>query len=160
MHFSTITPGTVVLERRYAAPVERVFNAWSTPEAITAWSDPGPGWSLQLTAFAFREGHEDTCEFGPIGESPWRNSARYEQIVPGRLIQQTCVLRRDGKLEFSGVLAVEFAPDGDEACCLRLVETGLYAMAGEDPAAGHAAGWTAMLDALGAYVSPLAEAAR
>lgn len=160
MHVPTITPGTVTLEHRYAAPVGRVFDAWSTPEAVTAWSDPGPGWSLQLTAFDFREGHVDTCEFGPIGESPWRNSARYERIVPGRLILQTCALRRDDALDFTGVLAVEFAPDGSDACCLRLVETGLYAAAGEDPAAGHAAGWTAMLDALGTYVSRVAEGAR
>ena len=38
---TTTDPGTLDLERVFAAPPERVFDAFTKPEAITGWLGPG-----------------------------------------------------------------------------------------------------------------------
>ena len=52
----TETRGIVLrLERRFAAPRERVFAAWTTPEALKQWWSP-PGWQPERFEVDLRVG--------------------------------------------------------------------------------------------------------
>lgn len=146
-----INPGTVDITRAYPVPVKDLFSAWTTKEALLAWSAPGEGWEMSFDAFDFRVGHVDLCLFGPIGAEPYVNAATYHDIVTNRSIRQTATLSRAGKVSFVGAVSIEFRATGEASSELRLIETGLYP-AGVDSVEDHEAGWSGMLDGLGAYL--------
>ena len=56
MTHETIAHDTVTLERRYAAPPQRVFGAWADPEAVRRWGAPSEDVTLRHEATDFRAG--------------------------------------------------------------------------------------------------------
>jgi len=147
-----ISAGTVDITRAYPVAVDRLFTAWTTQEALLAWSAPPEGWDMSFETFDFRTGHTDRCLFGPVGAEPYLNAVQYHEIVPGRLIRQTTTLSRAGKVMFVGALSVEFRATGENVSELRLIETGLYPE-GIDSAGDHEDGWSGMLGGLGDYLA-------
>lgn len=147
---TTLPHAEVRLERLYPASSAAVFAAWSRRDALLDWGAPGPGWILEYDAFDFRVGHTDACRFGPEGGPPWVNRNRYEQIQQDRRIVYTSTLSREGVLGFAGLVTVEFEDVGT-GCRMTLTEQGAY-LDGEDDSAGHRAGWSDMLDALGRHL--------
>lgn len=146
-----INPGTVDITRAYPVPVEDLFAAWTTKEALLAWSLPPDGWEMSFAEFDFKVGHVDVCLFGPIGAEPYVNAVQHQEIVQDRLIRQTATLSRAGKISFVGAVSVEFRATGEASSELRFVETGLYPE-GVDSAADHEVGWSGMLGWLGDYL--------
>ena len=64
---------TMVLTRRFNAPRELVFAAYTTPALMGRWLIGPPGWSMQV------------CEFKPIAgfryRLAWRNEAESVQTI-------------------------------------------------------------------------------
>src|SRR5690242_14499455 len=79
----SVKHSTIVLERTYAASPKRVFAAWSDPEALKRWGNPGEGWITSLDRFEFKVGGGETCSLGPAdGSEVYVNETRYLDIVP------------------------------------------------------------------------------
>ena len=47
---------TLRIERRFAAPPERVFDAWVTPETLSRWFGPSEDYTADVTALETRVG--------------------------------------------------------------------------------------------------------
>jgi uncharacterized protein YndB with AHSA1/START domain len=79
-------PVEVVLERTIDAPRERVFAAWTTPEAVKRWFAPRP-FELVVHQLDFRPGGRFRMAMrGPDG-SEFPFTGRYREIVaPERLV--------------------------------------------------------------------------
>lgn len=150
MNMSKAEHATIVIERIFAALPHQVFSAWSSREALAAWSAPGDGWELVWRAFDFKVGHTDVCTFGAIDAEPYVNTTRYEEIVANRRIVYASTISYLGALIFAGVVTVEFTAVGD-ATHVVMTENGVY-FDGSDSPHGHEDGWGMMLDGLGNYV--------
>lgn len=147
---TSIKHGTVAFERIYAAPSAQVFAALSTKDALLDWGAPSDGWSFSYDRFDFCVGHTDIAQFGPVGGEAYINGTTYLAIEPNSRIVSASTLVHQGALIFAGILTMELEPAGN-GTLLRLHETGAY-LDGADEPDGHEAGWTEMLDRLGAWL--------
>ncbi|WP_202311007.1 SRPBCC family protein [Mesorhizobium sp. L-8-10] len=143
----SVHPATIVLERAYEASPERVFAAWTTPEALLRWGSPGDDWEMSYERFEFREGGGDLCRFGPKGGEVYVNETRYFDIVPNERIVSAGSMSSSDKRLFAGMLTVEFHAAGS-GCRMVMTEQGVF-LDGYDRPENHEAGWSQMLDQLG-----------
>ena len=79
----SVTHSTFVLEREYAAPRERVFGAWSDPDAKAKWFGAS---DFELD---FRIGGREINRGGPEGGPVFTYEASYQDIVDGERIVYT-----------------------------------------------------------------------
>ena len=85
----TVAPffhGTFTLERVWAVPPSRVFEAWSDPKLKAQWfTGPTERWTLLRRSIDFREGGQEILE-GRFEESGLvtRFDARFHLIEPAR----------------------------------------------------------------------------
>ena len=103
----SVEHATFVIERTYDASPDRVFAAWSDPEAKARWFD----------------GSEDECEFDfRVGGRERRRGtlpdgrayafyALYQDIVPARRIVFTYDMLLDGTRISVSVATVQFRPE-------------------------------------------------
>lgn len=62
---------TLIAERSFAAPLERVWHAWTTSEELDKWWGPLP-YKVRTKSFSFTEGGEwHYCMEGPEGDAHW-----------------------------------------------------------------------------------------
>jgi uncharacterized protein YndB with AHSA1/START domain len=122
-----VTHSTFTLERRYPAPVERVFAAWATPEARGRWMAQGAEHSQDFTV----GGLEVVKGFDGEGRA-LTYEGRYVEIVPNERIVTTSTLHTGSQLSTTSVTSVEFQPDGPETV-LVLTEHGIYLPGQEKP---------------------------
>lgn len=115
---------TVVLTRRFNAPRELVFAAYTTPALMRRWLLGPPGWSIQV------------CEFKPVVgfryRLAWQNDADSSQLFglggtvleidpPHRMV--TTELFEGQPPEAESVQTIELTEDGG---ITRLVQTNRY----------------------------------
>jgi uncharacterized protein YndB with AHSA1/START domain len=71
----------VIITRAFAAPREKVFEAWTTPEHLMRWWGP-PTWPLVKCTLDLRPGGVwHYCMGGPDGAEAW-GRAVYSEIAP------------------------------------------------------------------------------
>jgi uncharacterized protein YndB with AHSA1/START domain len=89
--------GELTVERTFNAPVERVFAAWSSAEAVKQWWGP----RVFPTTYAkmdFRVGGRwHYCMTGPAGEEAWGVMVYDEIEVPTRIVYTDHFADKDGK---------------------------------------------------------------
>lgn len=72
---------TLVAERSFTAPLEKVWAAWTKSELLEKWWAPLP-WQARTKSFEFKEGGKwHYCMEGPEGEKHWGMNT-YLLIVP------------------------------------------------------------------------------
>jgi uncharacterized protein YndB with AHSA1/START domain len=142
----SVNHATIVIERVYDATPAQVFAAWSDPEALLRWGNPGGDWDVAYDRFDFRVGGGDVSRFGPKGTEAYVNEAQYLDIVPDeRIISAGSMIHGEKRL-FAGMLTVEFRSAG-AGCRLTMTEQGAF-LDGHDLSENHEAGWNTMLDNL------------
>ena len=137
---------TVVVRRRYDAPVARVFRAWTDSAALAAWYMPGDDtWTAEMLEHDVRVGGVKRLRFGPPGEVYFED-CRYEDIVPeARLCYVMTIARGDVRITTS-MVTVELVPHGDRTDVV--VTDQLVVLDGGDTAADRERGWGETLDKL------------
>lgn len=110
----TLAPDTVQVRRVLAAPLARVWRAWTDPAFAARWSwgsefdtvtvgldcRPGGAWTQQIR-------HRQTGE-------TWYFDGVFEQVEPERLLVHTFHFRSDrGKEEPPSLVRIDFAAVGD-----------------------------------------------
>ncbi|EHI47282.1 hypothetical protein OPAG_04088 [Rhodococcus opacus PD630] len=98
-----VTHSTFTLERRYQASVERVFEAWATPEARRRWMAQGAEHSQNFVV----GGLETVKGFDGEGRA-LTYQARYAEIVLNERILTTSTLHTEDRLSTVSVTSVEF----------------------------------------------------
>lgn len=144
----------LALERTFAAPPDRVFDAWVHPELLRRWWAASPGWrspSAEVDARAggrYRLSMED-AETGAV------HTVSGEFLVVERPRRLVYTWTWEGEpVEMAGsegtLVTVEFYPAGERT---RVVLTH-SGFAGAHVRDLHVGGWGACLDNLGARVFP------
>lgn len=154
---TTTTHGSFIIERRYNATPQRVFAAWSDPEAKRSWFVEGEGWDIRAYELDFREGGTETSTFRVVGgnnpfppETTFSNDTVFDEIVPNERLIFTYSMARDG-VRFSISLAtVEFHP-ADKGTRLILTEHGAF-FDGADGVKMREQGWRELLGKLDEYL--------
>lgn len=143
------TAGVVTLsfERKVAAPVATLWQAWTAPAARAVWSAPTPQVTVDFLEADSRAGGREVsvckvdgqpdmrCEIGWLDLDPQRRSVNYE-VVSCQGIRQSAAL-----------VTARFVPDGDGSRIMVAVQ--LSNLAG-DMEAGYRQGFGGGLDNLAA----------
>jgi uncharacterized protein YndB with AHSA1/START domain len=137
-----VTHATFAVERSYAAPPARVFEAWADPAAKSRWFG-GDNWQHELD---FRVGGREVST-GTVDGTVFTFEGRYQDIVPHERIVYAYDVRM-GEARISVSLAtVELSPDG-EGTKLAFTEQGAFLDGLDDPSQRES-GTGSLLDALG-----------
>lgn len=78
---------TLTMERTFAAPAERVFDAFTNPEVMVRWWQAGDGWSTPVAEVDLRVGGEiRVVMHDPEKDADYGGGGRYTEIErPTRL---------------------------------------------------------------------------
>lgn len=139
----------LVIRRRFAAPCELVFRAWTQGEHLARWCCPA-GFTIPFSEGDIRPGGRfRTCMRAPDGTDHWLGGT-YREIVPPETIVFTHSWEdADGRPQHETVVTVTLRPDGD-ATQLTLHQAFFATQASRD---GHRGGWMQTLDKLEDYLS-------
>jgi len=147
---------TFSIERTYPATPSRVFAAFSSEEAKTAWGDTGgietPA-GAEPSEFDFRAGGRERFTVRAEG-SLFRYDALYYDIVPDQRIVYSYEMYADGARISVSVATIEFAKSGD-GTALTWTEQGAYldGIDGPQAPALRKEGTAEMLDGLTRYLT-------
>ena len=86
MTAASVAHGTFVIERSFAASLERVFATWSNPEKKRRWFACHDDWQAGEHQLDFREGGVETNEVTDTEGKLHAFKGRYLDIVPNRRI--------------------------------------------------------------------------
>lgn len=131
---------TFVVERTYAAPPERVYRAWSNPEAKANWFS-------KADIFDFQVGGREYSSGGPPEGPVFVFNAIYQEIVPEQRIVYTYTLDSDGKRMSVSITTIEFI-EVEGGTTLIFTEQGAF-FDGLDTPEVREHGTNELLDALG-----------
>jgi uncharacterized protein YndB with AHSA1/START domain len=146
-----ITHSTFTLERRYPASVERVFQAWASPEARRRWMAQGGRALSELC------GRRPETVKGFDGEGrALTYEARYAEIVLNDRILTTSTLHTEDRLSTVSVTSVEFRAE-DADTWVVLTEHGIY-LPGQEQPEWREHGTAQQLDTLAAEFAAVADA--
>jgi uncharacterized protein YndB with AHSA1/START domain len=123
--FHPATYGSFTIERRLKASVKRAWQAWSTPEAKSAWFVGGAGWTEEIRKFDFREGGSDRLrgKWSSGFVSDFQNT--YWEIIPEkRIVYAYSMHLNDVRISVS-LATIEFSADGT-GTLLKLTEQGSF----------------------------------
>ena len=135
---------TFVVERKYEAPPERAFAAWTDPEAKARWYVDSDA-QLELD---FRVGGRERSRGTAPGGRPYSYEALYHDIVQAQRIVYTYEMHLEGTRISVSLATVEFTPLGETGTRLVFTEQGAFLDGHESPAR-RAEGMGSLLDALG-----------
>jgi uncharacterized protein YndB with AHSA1/START domain len=135
-----------VVERVYDAPRDRVFAAWSDPEAKARWFGDSDG----EFALDFRVGGWERGRGVLRDRREYAFEALYRDIVPNRRIVYTYDMHVDSVRISVSLATVEFEPDGD-GTRLVFTEQGAF-LDGHELPAEREHGMGSLLDSLGQWL--------
>lgn len=78
---------TLKIERTFDAPIEKVFDAWTSPEVMRRWWQAETGWSTSQAAVDLRVGGEIyVAMYDPVKDTEIGGGGKYTEVDrPNRL---------------------------------------------------------------------------
>jgi uncharacterized protein YndB with AHSA1/START domain len=148
---ASVVHGAFTIVRELPHAPERVFAAWSEPEAKAAWfSGPSGQWTPLERAMDFRVGGRERAK------GRWNSGvvtdfqAHYLDIVPLKRIIYSYNMHVDEKKISVSLATIQFEPTsarGKAGTKMTLTEQGAF-LDGFDDAGGRARGTGSLMDAL------------
>ncbi|MBA2753889.1 MAG: SRPBCC domain-containing protein [Chloroflexia bacterium] len=153
-----LTHATIVIERAYEVPPDRIFAAFADPGGRARSMVTSDDARLAYVATDFRAGGHDIHHDGPEGERPYLVTTRYEDIVANRRIVSVETVSRDDLRASVSLITVEMVPvdpgsgagtgaDGPAGTRLTLTHQ-IVTPHGDDWAGGVEEWWGLVLDRL------------
>lgn len=132
---------SLTIVRRYAAPPERVWRAWTDPQALKQWFTPGSSTDVTATEIDLREGGRYHLGFRE-GSEQHDVYGVYQVVQPFRRLSFTWAWRTTPERE--SLVTIELSPAGAGTEMVFRHER-FFDTAARDR---HRGGWTSMLDKL------------
>ena len=148
---------TIVLERAYPAPVERVFAEFADPHARAKWSAPSND-ALVYEETDFREGGRDVFRCGPPNDLRFLGVTTYQVIAPNSCVISTETLSEGGKRLAVALNTLNFEPTADGTNLKITVQ--LASFAGADMVGGYESGNRGALEGLSRHLTRTNEVRR
>jgi len=145
-------PLSLRLERVIAAPPERVFDAWTTPELLAKWFGPSDAIPLVSAEVDARVGGSYRLELADPSGARHVVFGVYRAVERPRLLSMSWAWESPGWKDRESRVTVEFAPEGDGT---RLVLTHVKLLDAE-AVTSHGEGWAGGLERLERLGSALA----
>jgi uncharacterized protein YndB with AHSA1/START domain len=151
MEKTTVTHGTFVIERSYAATPERVFAAFQDPAKKRRWFIDGRNNEAETFEMDFRVGGAERSSYRMGPNSPFpgtviSNETKYMDIVPNRRLVIAYTMSM-GERRFSSSQATFELVPSENGTALTFTEQGAY-FEGSDGVERREAGWRALLEHL------------
>ena len=147
----TVVHDTFVIDRSYAAPPARVYNAFADAETKKQWWDDDDIEKDADHVIDFRVGGRESMSGSvPDGSALFTFDALYQDIVENSRIVYSYEMTMNGQRISVSVATLEFLPDGD-GTRLVLTEQGAY-LDGLDTSAQREEGTRGLLEALAQYL--------
>jgi uncharacterized protein YndB with AHSA1/START domain len=136
------------LQRHYPVAPEKVWRAWTDPQALAKWWGPGPGEPVSLAELDVRAGGRFRIVFGGPDGKMHECAGVYQEVVPNRKLVFTWSWPNSTPERVS-VVTIEFRAAGKGTDLLFKHEQLFDEKARDD----HKRGWTATLDKLEQFLS-------
>jgi uncharacterized protein YndB with AHSA1/START domain len=136
------------LQRHYPVAPEKVWRAWTDPEAVKRWWGPMPGEPVSVAELDVRVGGRFRIVFGGPEGKDNECAGTYKEVVPNRKLVFTWSWPNTTPDRIS-VVTIELVRSGSGTDLLFRHEQ-LFDEAARD---GHKRGWTGSLDKLGEFLS-------
>jgi uncharacterized protein YndB with AHSA1/START domain len=136
---------SLTLKRRFNAPAEKVYAAWTQPAQIAQWFGPDAGGVSHAEADV-RTGGRYTVIFQTEDGEEHHVSGVYREVVPNRRLVFTWAWRSTPERESLVTIVFKAVDSGTE---LDFRHEQFFDEAARD---GHRRGWSAALDKLEAYL--------
>ncbi len=134
---------SLTLNRRYPVAPEKVFRAWTDPQAVKRWWGPAPGEPVSVAELDVRVGGRFRIVFGGPDGKMHECAGTYKEVVPNKKLVFTWSWPNSTPERIS-VVTIEFRVAGKGTDLLFKHEQ-LFDEAARD---GHKRGWSGALDKL------------
>lgn len=134
----------VRITRRYPVGPEKVWRAWTDPQALSAWFGPGESNSVTLAELDVREGGRYRIRFHTPDGEEHEVSGTYETVEPGRRLVFSWAWRSTPERVSRVTMTLRSVAEGTE---LDFRHERFFDEAARD---GHRRGWTATFEKLDA----------
>ena len=131
---------SLALERRYAVPSEKVWQAWTDPEALKRWWGPGERASVSLAQLDVRVGGRFRIVFGGPQGRDHECAGIYREVIPNRKLVFTWCWPNTTPERVSQI-TILFKPAGG-GTDLEFLHEQFFDEAARD---GHQRGWSESL---------------
>jgi uncharacterized protein YndB with AHSA1/START domain len=135
------------ISRRYPVAPERVWRAWTDPQALSAWFGPGDPGSVTLAELDVRAGGHYRIRFRTPGGEEHQVSGIYEAVEPGRRLVFSWAWQSTPDRVSRVSISLQPVPEGTE---LEFLHERFF---DEAAWANHRRGWTATFEKLDAWIS-------
>lgn len=143
----SVKHASFTIERTYAAPIGKVWQAWADQASKAKWFVSPDDWESTGHSLDFREsGTEHVAGTAPDG-TVHAYSARYQDIQPHERIVSTYTMHQNDKRTSVSLATMEFE-ESDGKTTLTVTEHGVF-FDGLDRPEWREQGTNALLDALG-----------
>ena len=140
------TPVTLEVRRTFAAPRQRVFDAWTSAEALKRWHAPENA-TVDDASVDFRVGGRYLIQMRGDDGQLHRVGGEYREIDPPRRLVITWAWQ-EKEVSSDSIVTVEFLERGGETEVV-LTHAGLVT---EPERAGHRHGWIGCFEKLASVV--------
>lgn len=144
---------TLRLQRRFAAPRELVWRAWTQPEALVLWMGPVEWPAVEVTHDLRVGGAWRICLRNPqTGQNLWQGGVYREIVAPERLVFtfRWDESHEDGPPVDTMVTVQLSEADDGAATVMDFTHEGLKS---EQSLTGHRHGWSSTADRLEAWLA-------
>ena len=138
---------SLTLKRTLKAPAEKVFAAWTRPEALKRWMGPSDDYAVVTAETDVRVGGRYLIVMRMPDQAEHRVIGVYKEIVPNRKLAFTWAWESTPERE--SLVTVTIKPT-DGGCELTLLHERFF---DEEARDRHRQGWTGTMERLERYLS-------
>src|SRR5690242_7009577 len=118
-------PSTIRIERRFAAPADVVFDAWTSPEMLRRWYPPGADWETPVAEVDLRVGGRLRIVMRSRDGEEASGGGEFREITPPTRLVFTWTWDRTDVAAGTQLIEVDFTEHPGETTTVVMTNRGL-----------------------------------